>query len=55
MTSILPNFKYIERYMDLNFEDHDLSCFNFTSKQLDLVAYIGRTSDNQKLSRIVEN
>jgi hypothetical protein len=55
LTSILSNSKYIGRYRELNFEDHDLSCFDLTSKQLNLVAYIGRTSDNQKSTRIVEN
>ena len=55
LASILSNSKYIERYRGLNFEDHDLSCFDLTSKQLDLVAYIGRTSDNQRSRRIMEN
>jgi hypothetical protein len=55
LTSILSNSKYIERYRELNFEDHDLSCFDLSSKQLNLLAYIGRTSDNQKSTRIVED
>ena len=55
MASILSNSKYIERYMDLKIEVHDLSCFDLTSKQLNLVAYIGRTSANQKSKRMVKN
>jgi hypothetical protein len=55
LASIFSNSKYIKRYMDLNFEDHELSCFDLTSKQLHLVAYIGRTSANQKSQRIVKN
>ena len=51
----LSNCKYIGRNKELNFEDHDLSCFNLTSKQLNLLAYIGRTSDNQKSTRIMKN
>jgi hypothetical protein len=54
LASILSNSKYMRRYMELNFEDHELSCFDLTSKQLNLVTYIGRTSDNQKSTRIVE-
>ena len=52
MTSIFSNSKYIKRYRDLNFEDHELSCFDLTSKQLNLLAYIGRTSDNQRINRM---
>ena len=52
LTSILSNSKYIERYRELKFEDHDVSCFNLTSKQLNLVDYIGRTSDNQRINII---
>ena len=55
LTSIHPNSKYIERYMELKFEVHELSCFDLTSKQLNLLAYIGRTSDNQRSKRIDEN
>ena len=55
LASISPNSKYIERYRDLNFEDHELSCFDLTSKQLNLLAYIDRTSDNQKSTRMVKN
>ena len=55
LASIYPNSKYIERYKELKFEVHDLSCFDLTSKQLNLVAYIGRTSDNQGSKRIMEN
>jgi hypothetical protein len=54
LASILSNFKYMRRYRELDFEDHELSCFDLTSKQLNLVAYIGRTSDNQKSTRIME-
>jgi len=52
LTSIHSNSKYIERYMELKFEVHELSCFDLTSKQLNLLAYIGRTSDNQRINRI---
>ena len=52
LTSIHSNSKYIERYMELKFEVHELSCFDLTSKQLKLLAYIGRTSDNQRINRI---
>jgi hypothetical protein len=38
--------------MELKFEVHELSCFDLASKQLDLLAYIGRTSDNQRINRI---
>ena len=38
--------------MDLNFEDHELSCFDLTSKQLKLLAYIRRISYNQRINRI---
>jgi hypothetical protein len=55
LASIFSNSKYIERYRDLNFEDHELSCFDLTSKQLNLLAYIGTTSANQKSQRIVKN
>ena len=55
LTSIQTNSKYIERYMELNFEVDELSCFDLTSKQLNLLAYIGRTSDNQGSKRIDEN
>ena len=55
LTLIYPNSKYIERYMELKFEVHELSCFDLTSKQLNLLAYIGRTSDNQGSKRIDEN
>ncbi|KAI5415943.1 hypothetical protein KIW84_041107 [Lathyrus oleraceus] len=41
LASILSNSKYMKRYRELNFEDHELSCFVLTSKQLNLVAYIG--------------
>ena len=51
MTSISSNYKYIERYMDLKFEVHELSCFDLTLKQLNLVAYIGMTSANQKINQ----
>ena len=54
MASIFSNSKYIERYRDLDFEDNELSCFELTSKQLNLVAYIGRTSANKKSIKIVE-
>jgi hypothetical protein len=52
LTSIQPNSKYIERYMELNFEVYELSCFDLTLKQLNLLAYIGRTPDNQGSKRI---
>ena len=55
LTSILTNSKYIERYEELNFEVCQLSCFDLTSKQLNLLAYIDRTSDNQRSNRIDEN
>ena len=55
LASIYPNSKYIERYKELKFEVHDLSCFDLTSKKLNLVAYIGRTSANQKSKRMVKN
>ena len=38
--------------MELKFEVHELSCFDLASKQLNLLAYIGRTSDNQRINRI---
>ena len=52
LASIHSNSKYIERYMELKFEVHELSCFDLASKQLKLLAYIGRTSDNQRINRI---
>jgi hypothetical protein len=52
LTSIHSNSKYIERYVELKFEVHELSCFDLTSKQLNLLAYTGRTSDNQRINRI---
>jgi hypothetical protein len=52
LASIHSNSKYIERYMELKFEVHELSCFDLASKQLNLLAYIGRTSDNQRINRI---
>ena len=52
LASIHSNSKYIERYMELKFEVHELSCFDLTSKQLNLLAYIGRTSDNHKINGI---
>ena len=55
LTSIYPNSKYIEIYKELKFEVHDLSFFHLTSKQLNLVAYIGRTLDNQGSKIIMEN
>jgi hypothetical protein len=55
LASIHPNSKYIERHMELKFEVHDLSCSDLTSKQLNLLAYISRTSDNQGTKRIMEN
>jgi hypothetical protein len=55
LASILSKSKYIKRYMDLNFEDHELSCFDLTLKQLNPLAYIDRTSDNQKSTRMVKS
>ena len=52
MASIHSNSKYIERYMELKFDVHELSCFDLASKQLNLLAYIGRTSDNQRINII---
>ena len=52
LTSSYPKSKYIERYMELNFEVCELSCFDLTSKQLKLLAYIGRTSNNQRINGI---
>jgi hypothetical protein len=52
LTSIHSNSKYIERYVELKFEVHELSCFDLISKQLNLLAYIGRTSDNQRINGI---
>ena len=54
LASIFPNSKYIERYTELKLEMHDLSCFDLTSKELDLVAYIGRTSAITKFSLDLE-
>ena len=52
LTSIHSNSKYIGRYMELKFEVHELCFFDLTLKQLNLLAYIGRTSDNQRINRI---
>ena len=52
LTSIHSNSKYMERYMELKFEVHELSCFDLASNQLNLLACIGRTSDNQRINRI---
>ena len=41
--------------MELKFEVHELSCFDLASKQLNLLAYIGRTSDNQRINRIEQD
>ena len=50
LTSIHSHSKYIERYVELKNEVHDLSYFDLTSKQLKLLAYIGRTSDNTRIN-----
>ena len=55
LTSILTNSTYIERYEELSFEVYQLSCFDLTSKQLNRLAYIGRTSDNQRIKRIEQD
>ena len=52
LTLILANSTYIERYEELNFEVCQLSYFNLTSKQLNLLAYIGRTSDTTRINGI---
>ena len=52
MTSNSSNSKYIKRYIELKNEVHDLSCFDLASKQLNLLAYIGRTSDNSRINGI---
>ena len=52
LISIHSNSKYIKRHVELKSEVHDLSCFDLTSKQLNLLAYIGRTSDNQRINGI---
>ena len=52
LASIHPNSQYIERYKELKFEVHDLSCFDLTSKQLKHLAYIGRTSAKTIITRI---
>ena len=52
LASIRSNSKYIERYMELKFEVHELSCFDLASKQLNLLVYICRTSDNQRINGI---
>ena len=38
--------------MELKFEVHELSCFDLVSKQLNLLAYIGRTSKNSRINGI---
>jgi hypothetical protein len=52
ITSISSNSNYIERYVELKNEVHDQSCFDLASKQLNLLAYIGRTSDNSRINGI---
>ena len=52
ITSISSNSNYIERYVELKNEVHDLSCFDLASKQLKHLAYIGRTSANTIIKRI---
>jgi hypothetical protein len=52
ITSISSNSNYIERYVELKNEVHDLSCFDLTSNQLKHLAYIGRTSANTIINGI---
>ena len=52
LTFIHSNSKYVERFMELKIEVHELSCFDLASKQLNLLAYIGRTSDNSRINGI---
>ena len=55
MPSEFSNSHYIERYMELKIEEYELSCFDLTSNQLNLIAYIGRSSDNQRTSKMMAN
>ena len=41
--------------MKLKFEVYELSCLGLASKQLNLLAYIGRTTDNQGIKRIEQD
>jgi hypothetical protein len=52
MTSNSSNSKYIKRYVELKNEVHDLSCFDLALKQLNLLAYIGGTKENQRINGI---
>ena len=54
MTSKISNSHSIMRNVELKIEVPKLSCFDSTSKKLNINAYIGRTSVNHKSSKNVK-
>jgi hypothetical protein len=55
ITSNSSNSNYIKRYVELKNEVHDLSCLDLASKKLNLLAYIGSTSDNTRINGIEQD